>query len=111
MEKEFDFNSIGKRTPYRVPDGFFDQLEADVMNVVAQEPAMKAARRVSWIRRAVRAAVATAAVVGLFFMCNPFRQAEPENSMEKVEQAFSQLSTADQAYMLQLYQNDVFMNQ
>ena len=30
MEKGFDFNKIGKRMPYQVPDGFFDQLEENV---------------------------------------------------------------------------------
>ena len=24
MKKEFDFDDIGKKTPYRVPEGFFD---------------------------------------------------------------------------------------
>ena len=38
MEKDFDFNSIGKRMPYQVPDGFFDQLEKDVWKEIKEEP-------------------------------------------------------------------------
>ena len=25
MKKDFDFDDIGKKTPYRVPEGFFDE--------------------------------------------------------------------------------------
>ena len=35
MEKEFDFNSIGKRTPFRTPDGFFERMQAETMKRVA----------------------------------------------------------------------------
>lgn len=31
MEKNFDFNKIGKRMPYTVPEGFFDEMERDIM--------------------------------------------------------------------------------
>ena len=31
MEQNYDFNSVGKKMPYTVPDGFFDQLEENVM--------------------------------------------------------------------------------
>ena len=30
MEKEFDFNRIGKRMPYTTPEGFFNKMEADI---------------------------------------------------------------------------------
>ena len=26
MEKEFDFDKIGKRMPYQTPEGFFDEM-------------------------------------------------------------------------------------
>ena len=32
--KQFDFEQVGKRMPYNVPDGFFDKFEADVMKDV-----------------------------------------------------------------------------
>lgn len=32
MKDTFDFDKIGKRMPYRTPDGFFDKMEEDVMN-------------------------------------------------------------------------------
>ena len=30
MKKEFDFDDIGKKTPYRVPEGFFDEMQCNV---------------------------------------------------------------------------------
>ena len=34
MEKEFDFDKIGKRMPYQTPDGFFDEMEENIWNEV-----------------------------------------------------------------------------
>lgn len=30
MKKEFDFDDIGKKTPYRVPEGFFEEMQCNV---------------------------------------------------------------------------------
>ena len=32
MKKEFDFDDIGKKTPYRVPEGFFDEMHRKLRN-------------------------------------------------------------------------------
>ncbi len=31
MKKDFDFDDIGKRTPYTTPDGFFEDVQRKVM--------------------------------------------------------------------------------
>ena len=31
MKKDFDFDDIGKRTPYRTPEGFFEDVQRKVM--------------------------------------------------------------------------------
>lgn len=31
MNKEFDFDDIGKKTPYRTPDNFFEDMQQKVM--------------------------------------------------------------------------------
>ena len=41
MEKEFDFNSIGKRTPFRTPEGFFERMQDETMRRVAEEKRKK----------------------------------------------------------------------
>ena len=40
MNKDFDFDKVGKRMPYQVPDCFFDQLESNVMQEVKSEVAV-----------------------------------------------------------------------
>ena len=35
MDKEFDFNEIGKRMPYRVPETFFEDVQAKKKNAFA----------------------------------------------------------------------------
>lgn len=34
MKKDFDFDDIGKKTPYRVPEGFFDEMQREVQNAL-----------------------------------------------------------------------------
>ena len=39
-----------------------------------------------------------------------YPQTEIEEAIQEVDQAFAQLSSADQAYLLSVYQEDVFLN-
>ena len=51
MNKDFDFDKVGKRMPYQVPDCFFDQLESNVMQEVKSEVAVAKKsrfRRITW---------------------------------------------------------------
>ena len=34
MKQTFDFKQIGKRMPYRVPNGFFQEMEYNVLDAV-----------------------------------------------------------------------------
>ena len=36
---------------------------------------------------------------------------QADNEMQAVDQAFAQLSSADQAYLLSVYQEDVFLDE
>jgi hypothetical protein len=38
MNKEFDFDDIGKKTPYRTPDNFFEDMQQKVMERTAAYP-------------------------------------------------------------------------
>ena len=65
MEKEFDFNSIGKRTPFRTPEGFFERMQAENLRRVAEEKRKKKLYRLKW---GVSVALAVAAMVcGIIF--------------------------------------------
>lgn len=37
MDTDFDFNQIGKRMPYTTPEGFFAQMEANILDAVKEE--------------------------------------------------------------------------
>ena len=38
--KQFDFSEVGKRTPYRTPEGFFDQQEQTLKKVIRSQPSV-----------------------------------------------------------------------
>jgi len=110
MEQNFDFSKIGKQMPYTVPDGFFDQLEKNVMTEVKAQPAKKKA---TVIRIAIRAALAVAACLALFLIVKKNLPQGSETSADdftNVELAFSNLSTEDQDYLLEVYQEEQFMD-
>jgi len=133
MNKEFDFDKIGKRMPYDTPDGFFDKLEDDIWNKVkddylekesndkdsegklsqskASEGMVAKPRKSAKLRLLIRSVIAVAAAVTIGFIINlSFFKPNP-TTLNDVDQAFSQLTTADQAYLMNVYQDDVFMNE
>ena len=108
--KEFDFEQVGKRMPYSVPDGFFDKIEADVMQEVSKGAAQPKSRK-QVLRIALRAAMAAAAAVALFFVVQALLPKSSPDDFEPVELAFNNLSMEDQDYLLQVYEeDDLFMN-
>ena len=110
MEKEFDFNRIGKRMPYKTPEGFLDEMEANVWKEVQHE-FPKTHKRKTFRQRVFAGAMAVAASIALLFVFHPFSPKEETDSFSHVEQAFANLSQEDQAYMLAVYQEDIFMNE
>ena len=109
MEQNYDFSRIGKQMPYTVPDGFFDKLEENVMNEVKAQPARKKA---TVIRLAIRAAIAVAACIAMFLVVKkvlPQGQDAVADDFENVELAFNNLSTEDQDYLLEVYQEEQFL--
>ena len=94
MEKEFDFNSIGKRTPFRTPDGFFERMQAETMKRVAEEKRKKKLYRLKW---GVSVALAIAAMVCgfVFFPSAPTEVAYPINTNEWVAQMTGDMDAMD----------------
>ena len=107
MEQNYDFNNIGKKMPYTVPDGFFDQLEKQVMNEVKAEPAQKKSAKT--IRIAIRTLLAVAACIALFLIVKKTLPQDSDATIDdftSVELAFNNLSTEDQDYLLEVYQEE-----
>ncbi len=121
--KEFDFDHIGKRMPYSTPYGFFDQLEDDIWKEVQTDcqeekkgktitmPSPQAGRKPARMHLIMRSVVAVAASVALLFVVHMNFTKPSSISANDVDQAFSQLTTDDQAYLLSVYQDDVFINE
>ena len=110
MSGSFDFERIGKRMPYTVPDGAFDELERNVWRKVADDGSAGRRRSAGGLRVAVRTAAAVAAAVALFFAVDLYFDGRTYD-MGDVEQAFDNLSGEDQTYILQVYEDDLFMNE
>ena len=122
MEKQFDFNNVGKRMPYYdMPDGFFERLQDNVMREIHDTPTVqpsaikaKSKTRKAWVLRLVplTSVAAAALVVWLLIPHNTQKQTAPQDgSYAQVEQAFNNLSDADRNYLVSTYQDDLFLNQ
>ena len=123
MNKEFDFDHIGKRMPYTTPNEFFDQLEDDIWkemkddfkngkegNAAAAETP-QVGRKSAKLHIFMRSAIAVAASIAVLFVIGINFSKSDETSINDVDQAFSQLTTDDQTYLLNVYQEDVFINE
>ena len=79
MKKDFDFDDIGKRTPYRTPDGFFEDMQRRVM-----ERAGVKQRRKSHLKLIVSAVVTMAAILAGFLFVPSLRQINDVKSTSSI---------------------------
>lgn len=110
MEHQFDFDNIGKRMPYSVPEGFFDDMERQILarNLSQSHPRR---HRSMTLRRSIAGLLAAAVVTGLVVMIGGRWSAPSTTDYAHVEQAFDNLSNDDQTYLLSVYQEDIFINE
>lgn len=99
---KYNFEPIGKKMPYRVPDDFFADVEKRIA-ADALEQRRRSVRRIFW-----RGIAAAAVLVLLFMVTRPglFRHS---TDFTDVAQAFDDLSDADRSYLLETYQDDIFI--
>ena len=118
---KFDFDQVGKRMPYSTPEGFFKDMEVNILEQVKNDkpqpvriqPKKRPLMKVIWT-----AAMAVAASVAVLLVLNSDFAAshsslpsQADNELQAVDQAFAQLSSADQDYLLNVYQEDVFLDE
>ena len=116
MDKTFDFEQVGKKMPYNVPDGFFDQLEQNVMaeikadNIESAQPKPKD-QKARTVKMTFRIILTAAAAVALFFVVTKNLPSDntQTDTFAKVELAYNNLSPEDQEYLMEIYEEDVFM--
>lgn len=119
MGTNFDFGKVGKRMPYSTPEGFFKEMEANILEQVKNDkpepvriqPKKRPLMKVIWAAAmAVAASVAVLLVLNIDFSASSSQPSQADNEIQVVDQAFAQLSSADQDYLLDVYQEDVFLN-
>ena len=96
---ENDLEKLGKKMPYTVPDGFFDTMEARLMQEVVVKKKKPTFRNV-----ALWTGIAVAASLALLLVLRQLSPKTDEASFEQVEMAFNQLSDGDQQLMLDFYE-------
>lgn len=107
MKENFNFENVGKRMPYTVPDRFFDEMEKNVWRTLKEKPTDKRNKHRTFLRIVTLAITSAAAAVALFFVLN-YNQPV---GIDEVDEAFDNLSMEDQSYLLSVYQDDIFINQ
>ena len=108
MDNNFDIKRQGKRMPYKVPEGFFDQMEENVLKEVSEDRPAKS-RKPLW-RIVIPSLAAAAAAVALFFVLATVKTSRINSTSSDVEMAFDNLSAEDQANFLESYEDDIFIN-
>lgn len=119
---------LNKRLPYSVPDGFFDVMEANVMAKIKADAEAgtsvgddkadtqmwnKRYRKTIKRTRTISLSIlAMAASLLLLFTILPknTKTAQQTNDLESIDKAFSQLSTDDQTFLMEVYDDDMFLD-
>lgn len=117
---------LNKRLPYSVPDGFFDVMEANVMAKIKADAGInvggdkadtqmrdKQYRKTTKHTRTISLSIlAMAASLLLLFtiFSQSTKTAQQTNGMESIDKAFSQLNADDQAFLMEIYDDDMFLD-
>lgn len=95
---------VGKRMPYRVPEGFFGEMEERIVGRAVAERKRRRLWQPAWRWAAAAAVAAAVALAGLL----PAGNSAPD--FDAVAQAFDGLSPQDQEYVIDIYQDDIFQH-
>lgn len=110
MEQKFDFDKIGKRMPYTVPSGTFDEIEHNVADSLSlRKKKMNKVHLLRW-----SAGLAVAASIALLIVVRPTNSISSTTSddmLTKIDLAEADLSEADREYLVEIYNDDIFINQ
>ena len=118
MKKDFDFDDIGKRTPYTTPDGFFEDVQRKVM----ERTGVKQQRK-SHMKLIISTVVAIAAVLAGILFVPSLRQMDEVkssssntlavdriNGTDPVDTWIKELSDEELEELVSFSENDIFLN-
>ena len=117
---------LNKRLPYSVPDGFFDVMEDNVMAKIKADAGInvggdkadtqmrdKQYRKTTKHTRTISLSI-LAMAASLLLLFTIFSQStktvQQTNGMESIDMAFSQLNADDQAFLMEIYDDDMFLD-
>lgn len=101
----YNFDKIGKKLPYSVPETFFDDFEDQVMAKAISR------RKRHKVLKIVYRSIAVAASLALIVVAVSQYTMTQKTDFEAIDLAFDNLSEADQAYLIEIYQEDIFINE
>lgn len=101
----YNFDKIGKKMPYRVPDTFFDDVENTIMINMRKRQNRRNVFKIFY------RIIAVAATLALFLVIGSPDTTNHKTDFAEIAQAFDNLSEADQTYLLEMYQDDIFINE
>lgn len=117
---------LNKRLPYSVPDGFFDVMEANVMAKIKADAGInvggdkadtqmrdkqyrKTTKRTRTISLSILAMAASLLLLFTIFSQST-KTVQQTNGMESIDKAFSQLNADDQAFLMEIYDDDMLLD-
>jgi hypothetical protein len=120
MEKDFNFEDIGKQTPYRTPEDFFDKMQERIMEQTLKKKDKKPFRLKLVLTTVLCAA---ALLAGVLFLASPPSDTNELSSnsfivstnlstsySEAMDQYVEDMSDEELAEWIEFSENDVFMN-
>lgn len=101
-----------KGNPLKADSPKGDPLKADSQKPIRIQPKKRPFIKMIWAASiAVAASVAVLLVLNIDFSApHSSLPSQVNNELQEIDQAFAQLSSADQEYLLEVYQEDVFLD-
>ena len=119
MDKDFDFDNIGKRTPYRTPDNFFEETQRKILERTVGEQRKK--RR---LKRIIPTVIDVAAVLAGILFTPSLRYMNTDTpsasnilavdknnvTTDPVDKWIKELSDEELEELVSFSENDIFLN-
>ena len=113
MDKDFDFDNIGKRTPYRTPNNFFEETQRKILQ-----------RKKRRLKRIIPTVIAVAAVLAGILFTPSLRYMNTDTpsasnilavdnnnvTTDPVDKWIKELSDEELEELVSFSENDIFLN-
>lgn len=112
MKPDFDLDKIGKREPFRIPDNFMENFEREIIRRNTIPSFSQRFRRFYLFASGIASAAAIVCLIyiGGSFESQPQGYASPEYTLADIDAGFANLSDNDQDFIIDIYDEDPFIN-